>query len=236
MSEPFFDYIKNNRETVSNKLYGYDDSPKKYPKGNYIQLKGVEDTQILLTDALQQRRTTRDFSTDVLPLETLSSLLKMSIGKNDQNKGFMGYSFPSGGAFYPIESYILINNVSNLEEGIYHYSATEHSLALIQKTNNSVESINKLFSMEFKIVPQAIMLMTMVKSRCIQKYGSLSYKLSLIEAGHRGQNISLCVNAFDIGCCSMGSTNYDKLNTLLGVDGVNEHYIYSIALGIPLKN
>lgn len=231
MSEPFFQYINNNRQTISNSLYGQEEVPYKYDHHAYIPLPKIEEPDIKLIEALRHRRSVRSFSSNQLSLEDLSGLLKLSIGRQDNNQGLEGYPFPSGGGLYPIETYLLLHNTESLENGLYHYYAPSHSVAQLSKCSYTNESLNALFGMEFEGVPQAIILMTMVKSRGIKKYGSLTYFLSLIEAGHRGQNISLCVNAFKMGCCSMGTTNYEQINNLLQVDGVNEHYIYSIATG-----
>lgn len=236
MSEPFFDYISNSRFSVSNKMYGIESHEKRYHRYQYNALPVVQKPSITLVEAMAKRKSYRKFKDDGLPLEKLSSVLKFSISVNEESKGFKKYSFPSGGGFYPIETYLIVNKVSDLEAGLYHYATVDHSIAKIKESDEcSLQEVNQLYGCSFDSVPPVILHMTMVKSRTIHKYGSLAYVLSLSESGYRGQNIYLAASAFDLGVCAMGGGNYEKINQLLGVDGVNEHHIHGVAIGLPAK-
>jgi len=234
MSEPFFDYIANNRMTVSNRMYGYEDQEKKYTRYTYIPLPETPENKTLLLDAMRKRKTTRKFKQDPLPLASLSSLLRYSIAQNAQSSGFKKYTFPSGGGFYPIENYLLVHNVQGLKRGVYHYSSVEHAMARIgDSPDRLVEEINRDYGCDFESIPPVILHMTLVKSRCIHKYGSLIYLVYPMEAGHRGQNLYLSAAALGLGVCGMGGGNYQIINSMLGIDGVAEHHIYGIAIGEP---
>ncbi len=231
MSEPFFDYITNNRNTVSNQMYGQETNEKRYIREAYQLLPQTNDSTVSLVETLRSRKTTRMFKDAPLQLPALSGLLQLSLSKDTKSDSSFHFSFPSGGGLYPIETYLLVIDVEGLKSGVYHYSATEHSIARISDAVFDIVSLNSDFGTEFTTLPQALVLMTMVKSRCVYKYGSLSYTLVLLEAGHRGQNICLAAAANKIGVCPMGGANYTVVNKMLGVDGVNEHYIYSLAIG-----
>jgi len=231
MSEPFFDYIKSNRHSLSNYLYGDSQAEKNYSRLPKIVLPETEMPAISLVQALEQRKTVRDFSDTPASKEDLSALLKISLSADEKNAGVKKYPFPSGGAFYPIETYILVNNMADLASGVYHYSAIRHDITKISKNTFSSEETEHFFSANFESPPSFIVVMTMVKSKCVKKYGSLSYSLALTESGHRGQNIYLASAALKLGCCPIGFVDYICVNSVLGIDGVNEHWIYSIAIG-----
>lgn len=231
MSEPFFDYIQHNRKTVSNNLYGYEDTEKVYRRVSYQKLPDVAPPDIKLTDALLKRASTLRFSDVALTLSQLSQLLKPSLARDERSQGEKKYPFPSGGGLYPIETYLLVNKVSGLEPGVYHYKTVSHEIAKIGHASLSLEEINHNYGCSFENLPNVVLHMTMVKSRTIHKYGSLCYILSLLEAGHRGQNLCLSAAALGIGVRPMGGGKYEKINAMLGLDGMNEHHIYGMAIG-----
>lgn len=232
MQDPFFKYIEDNRQTISQHLYGFSIDPKKYDTSSYTKLPATESSAVTLESALQKRSSIRNFTQSALQLKKLAYILKRSIAQDETNSGLDGYTFPSGGGFYPIETYILACKIADIKPGLYHYSATEHALGFIrEKDVLETKDINSLFGAAFESQPAGILLMTMNKNRCIKKYGSLSYVLSLIEAGHRGQNICLTATTQNIGVCPLGGGKYTEINTLLEIDGNNEHYIYAMAFG-----
>lgn len=233
MSEPFFRFIRENLKSVSNQLYGEVTHEKHYPDATYEELENKSQVDISLVDALRRRKSTRNFTLNELRKEDLSAVLKYAISKDVASEGSFQYTFPSGGGFYPIETYILISRVEGMEPGLYHYSSVGHALGFIKDCQLSLRQLNELVGGAFTETPQILLMMTMVKSRCIHKYGARIYPLTLIEAGHRAQNLQLCAAAVGLGSCVLGGGTYDPVNELLEVDGMNEHYIYSVAIGEP---
>lgn len=232
MSDILFDFLRKNIHSVSNRLYGFEAVEKKYERLDYISLPSVKATNLTLVEALKRRKSWRSFSSRTLSLEELAALLSLSLRRDEQNEGARHYSFPSGGNFYPLETYIYAGRVTGLVPGMYHYSSVDHALARISDhVFSSIGEINDLYESELESMPAGLVLMTMVKSRFIRKYGLFGYKLCLIEAGHRGQNICLAASAGAIGVCPLGGGDPDIINSLMKIDGVNEHVIYSMAFG-----
>lgn len=233
MIDPFFSYLAANRKTISNELYGNDSEEKWYSRVPYEALPPVVSPERSFTEVLLQRRSERSFANSPMKLEEVSALLRFSLAKDEESKGDKKYPFPSGGGFYPIETYLYLDNVAGKEAGIYHYSTRRHSIALLKPLRLPLPEVNEIFGCAFESMPHMLTLMTMVKSRTIHKYGAFSSILCLIEAGHRGQNMCLSAAAHDLGACPMGGGDYAFVNDMLGVDGSNEHWIYGIAAGVP---
>ena len=80
----------------------------------------------------------------------------------------------------------------------------------------------------------AVIFVAAVFGRTRFKYGVRGYRFALLEAGHVGQNVLLAATAFGLGAVPLGGY-YDRLtDDFLGLDGVNESTLYTIALGRPL--
>lgn len=182
-----------------------------------------------LKDALTKRASVRNFSAKKLSLQKLSSLLYFSAGlKNMNDPSSSTRPYPSGGARYPLEIYLLLLN-SELPRGLYHYYLKSNSLEellLFDKFDYS-----KYFAHAWIEKAACILLISGVFKRTTIKYGIRGYRLILFEAGHLGQNIYLNAASFRLGCCAIGGFSDDNLNELIDLDGIEETIIYTFALG-----
>jgi len=110
---------------------------KEYPKAQKIELASFEPSQPMSLDqALRQRKSIRDFQAKPISKEQLSYLLWASTGiQRIENEYEFGFPQSGGlrtalsaGAFYPIETYLIANDVRKLEASVYHYSIKAHQL------------------------------------------------------------------------------------------------------------
>lgn len=186
-------------------------------------------TSISYKKLLQTKKSTRIFSKKVVKLDQLSNLLYYSAGLKQLKPPWIGNRFyPSAGARYPIETYIISLN-SQLQKGIYHYYLKSHSLEML----DSVPGIQ--FS-DFVNQPQfqnvaIVILLTAVYARSTIKYGDRGYRYIFMEIGHLSQNFYLTAGANNLGICSVGGFNDDKLNSILDLDSLNESVLLSLAIG-----
>ena len=63
------------------------------------------------------------------------------------------------------------------------------------------------------------------------KYGLRGYRFALLEAGHVAQNIVLAATALDVASVPLGAFFDRRTDEFLGLDGVNESALYTIAVG-----
>ncbi len=56
-------------------------------------------------------------------------------------------------------------------------------------------------------------------------------KIIAIDAGHLCQNLYLSCESIGVGTCGIGAYDQDKVDSLLGVDGVDEFTIYIAPTG-----
>ena len=63
------------------------------------------------------------------------------------------------------------------------------------------------------------------------KYGQRGYRFALLEAGHVMQNLLLAATALEIPALPLGGFYDDRVDALLGLNGVDESALYGVVLG-----
>lgn len=204
----------------------------RFPKTKIsIDLKNLSEMERTLV----KRRSVRDFKAQKISLDNLSRILYFSAGitrkNNDWNASVRAY--PSGGARYPLELYLVIFNVKNLVKGIYHFNVKQNTLELIKGGSFLNEMISIFGNTKWLEKSGFIILISAVFDRTLMKYGNRGYRLALLEAGHLAQNLYLVSTWLKLGCCALGGFLDDKLGSLLGLDKTKESAIYALAIGKP---
>jgi SagB-type dehydrogenase family enzyme len=205
---------------------------KEYTSAKRISLHHPGDFQGLYTEeAIQSRRSVRKYSNQLMRLDELSRLLYNTGGINAERWGNKLRSAPSAGALYPIEVYLVIHRVENLEAGLYHYAVKDHALELLRDDDLRGEIVSHGLMQEFLGQANLVLVFTAILQRLRWKYQERSYRYALIEAGHLGQNVYLSATSMGMGTCAVGAFFDDNLNTMLGVDGEDEAAIYMLSVG-----
>ncbi|MEE3896912.1 SagB/ThcOx family dehydrogenase [Priestia megaterium] len=214
--------------------------PKKmYPKLNKIYLSTNDNdtnngNHITLRKAIKNRKSTRVYNKNNITLEQLSTLLYYSYGViHMDSDGIIRRPPASAGARYPIELYIVVNNVKDLRKGIYHYNAEEHALCELPNKQYSVSDWALLSSGNEEIFEKSsfLIVMTSIFEKSIQKYGERGYRYILLDAGHIGQNLYLMSTDLEIGCVETGGYYEQEIERSIEIDGVREGVIHLVAFG-----
>lgn len=212
---------------------------KPYPKhGTLVDLVEPNDISlgnILLVKAINQRQSRRKFTDDALTLEELSFLLWSTQGVKsiDKNRVWTKRVVPSGGARHPLETYLIINRVKSIEQGVYRYLPIEHKLLLVTKHDHQLsESISTAcYGQTFVGDSAVVFVWTTIPYRSEWRYSAIAYKDILIEAGHVCQNLYLACEAIRAGTCAIAAYDQEVMDTLIGADGENEFTIYMAPVG-----
>jgi SagB-type dehydrogenase family enzyme len=204
---------------------------KKYAKATRIKLPSPAYKGLMLEEAIAGRRSRRNYAKRPLTLAQLSQLLFAAQGITGEYRGRLLRSAPSAGALYPMEIYPVVNNVSGLKSGIYHYAVREHSLEFIKSGDFHRQMTKACLDQEMAGDAQVAFVLSCIFSRVCYKYGERGYRYGFIEAGHIGQNIYLEATSLGLGAVAMGAFYDDKLNELLEIDGKDEAAIYVLAVG-----
>ena len=104
-------------------------SPSKADASKAIKLPEPRtDGGISVEKALEERRSIRSFGKEGLTLDEVSQLLWAAQGVTD-DKGHR--TAPSAMAKYPLQVYLLADNVTGLPSGVYQYSPQGHNLTVV---------------------------------------------------------------------------------------------------------
>ena len=189
------------------------------------------DPTIEFWSVIKNRHSTRKFSTEPLSTMDLSLFL---FGMSGLNRIFPQYAFrtvPSAGGLFPIEIYPVINNVTRLEGGVYHYNVQEHSLNFLKKGDFRGKVAEGCLDQNIAFTSAITFIWTAMIGRSQWKYLQRCYRYIYLDAGHIGQNFYLIAEALGLGACTIGALYDDELNQFLEIDGKNETAIYVGVVG-----
>ena len=153
-----------------------------------------EPTMVTMTlqECLAKRRSDHRTVAEPMALEAFSTVLH-SISSMEGPNALRRY--PSGGATYPIETYVIVRRIEGLASGAYHYRPHGHVLEHLWEVPPKAD----LFAPVNKWAEnaRAVILFTGSWWKTEASYGNFIYLLGLVEAGHMAENILL--SAF-FGC------------------------------------
>ena len=201
--------------------------PKLYIKkltGNLIMLPEPEQPikSPPIFDVLFKRRSIRSYSTEPIDTRELSTLLFYSLGVSKLETGYGEIiplrTFPTAGALNSIEAYLVINNIKDVEEGIYYYNYMEHALELIDKGDFADEMYKITLEQTHAREAAVNVILVGFFDRNYWKYGERAYKYVHLDAGHASQNILLVAQAMEMGACVIGAFYDEELCELLKLD------------------
>jgi len=207
---------------------------KEYPQAGKIELPAFEPARAMSLDqTLRQRKSIRDFQAKPISKGQLAYLLWASTGIQRVEQGYEFRTAPSAGALYPIETYVVVNNVKSLEAGVYHYAIRSHQLEQLQQRDLRQQIAAAALGQGMCATAAAVFIWTAVFERCKWKYGQRAYRYIYLDAGHIAENLALAAVSLNLGTCEIGALYDDHVNAIIGIDGTQESTICMAALGVP---
>lgn len=184
--------------------------------------KSIAASSIRLHDAIQKRRSVRDFSAKPLNVKQISSLLWAAQGITNVSHGLR--AAPSAGALYPLELYVV------KADGVWHYLVRQH--ALEQTNTDDVRtnlSVAALLQREVALAPVDIVIAANYAGT-IRKYGKRGRRYVHIEVGHAAQNILLETQALGLAAVTIGAFEDNAVHDILHLPD-NQVALYIIPIG-----
>jgi SagB-type dehydrogenase family enzyme len=177
------------------------------------------------------RRSRRNYAPNPMKQEDLSQLLWAAAGVTANAKGLPLRTAPSAGGLYPIETYVVANDVHGLGAGVYHYFPLQHSLELLREGDYSNAVAHAALDQRMAKNAGAVLIWTAVLERCTWKYRQRAYRYIYLDAGHIGQNVALAAEGLGLGSCAIGALYDDEVNEIVGADGEEETAVYMTCVG-----
>jgi SagB-type dehydrogenase family enzyme len=117
--------------------------------------------------------------------------------------------YPSGGALYSIEFYIVVNRSADVPQGLYWYDALHHGLNHVAGLDQDVKQLvgDAVTSCGAAPDPHALVILAARFGRVTWKYESIAYALILKEVGVIYQTMYLVATAMGLASCAIGGGN-----------------------------
>jgi SagB-type dehydrogenase family enzyme len=207
---------------------------KHYPKAPKYKLEAPQrEGGMPLWEAINLRHSIRNFRDQPMKKEIFSQLLWAIQGITHESMGFEFRAAPSAGALYPVETYLVIHNVEEIESGIYHYGVQNHELEQLKKGDFREAVARAALDQDMAYAASVVFIWTAVFQRSKWKYKQRAYRYIYLDAGHIAQNLALAAVSFKLGTCQIGALYDEEVNALIGIDGEEESVVYLSAVGQP---
>lgn len=167
-----------------------------------------------LEQALQQRRSIREFAAVPLSLGQVSQLLWAAQGVTSP-AGLR--TAPSAGALAPLELYLVAGQVDGLPPGLYRYAPESHALSAIRPGELRAQlAAAALGQSALRTAPAALVIAADVQ-RTRSRYGDRAERYVQVEVGHVAQNVYLQCTASGLGTVLIGAFDDLKARETLGL-------------------
>ena len=196
--------------------------PSPHQKGN-----------LSLEEAIVQRRSTRDFTSESISQSQLSQILWAAQGISDASWRYR--TVPSAGATYPLEVFVVCGGkgIEGLLDGIYRYNINNHSL--IQHHEGDVRPALARASLDQEFIYEAPVdvVICAIYERTLGRYGARGERYVHMEVGHAGQNIYLQATALGLATVAIGAFHGEQVKHALRL-GKQYKPLYIMPLGRPI--
>jgi len=207
---------------------------KSYPGTAKVALPAFTPERPMPLDvALRQRRSVREFLAEPLSLGQVAYLLWASTGIARAEGGYEFRTAPSAGALYPIETYLVANELETLKPGLYHYAIRDHRLEQLVVADLRHAVASAALGQAMCAEAAAVFIWTAIFERSKWKYDQRAYRYIYLDAGHIAENLALAAVSLGLGSCQIGALFDDETNKILHLDGTSESVIYMSAVGVP---
>ncbi len=197
-------------------------------QANAIQLsQPSREGEVSLEQTLVERRSVRQYGDEPLALEEVSQLLWAAQGVTHP-RGFR--TAPSAGALYPLETYVVVGNVKDLQPGIYHYAPHSHSISLKMDGDKRDELARAALGQSPVRNAPATIFFSGVYDRTMKRYGERGVQYVHMEAGHAAQNVALQAVSLGLGSVMIGAFQDDAVKKLMRLPEA-ETPLYLIPVG-----
>ena len=187
----------------------------------------VRDGGVSLERALSARESVREFASSSLTLGEVSQLLWSAQGETRRGGG---RTTPSAGGLYPLEIYVMVGAVENLEPGIYRYRPERHDLLAVGAGDHRSQLASAALSQSWMRDAAIMIVVAAQYARTTGKYGERGRKYVNMEVGHTAQNVYLQATALGLGTTFVGAFNDNQVKGIIGLPAA-EHPLGIMPVG-----
>lgn len=176
---------------------------------------------ISVEEAIQKRRSVRNYSTKDISMEDISQLLWACQGITDERRPLR--ASPSAGALYPLEIYLV------KRDGVFHYIPEGHKLEAVSNKDVRRELALAAYNQGCVIEAGIDIVICAIYERVMSKYGERGIRYTDMEAGHAAQNVFLQAEALGLSSVPVGAFSDTKVTKVLNLPaGTKPLYILPV--------
>jgi len=200
-------------------------------------LSALRRDDVPFTEVLERRRSIRKHGSRPVTRAQLGELLYRAVGQ--RHVVFPGRGegearpFPSGGAIYETEVYIIVHQCEGLEEGLYYYRPDDHALYRVAGRSPDLELLlhAAMPGARLETPPQLMLVLTARFARVAWKYQTMAYAVMLKHVGVVMQTLYLVATAMGLAPCGLGGGSAELFARASGLDPLVEGSIGELFLG-----
>lgn len=200
---------------------------KRYHRMKQIPLPQPQRLNVQLQDALTYRQSATDGDPRIpLTLQECGTLLGSALQKRPDSTS---RNYPSGGALYPIETYLISTALESQAPAVFHYNPTDHALERLWSLPPDFD-MKTVAKNPASLTLSTLIVFTSVWKRSSAKYGDLAFLHALLEAGHMSENILLVGSALNIKTRPYAGFDDGEISLLLDLDESEEQTVHTITV------
>lgn len=162
------------------------------------------DGKISVEEAIANRRSIRNISDAIVEKRKLSQLLWAAQGITEKKRGWR--AAPSAGAKYPIEIFVFVGNVEDVDKGLYRYIPEGHKLVCMANYDRRRNLARSIYRAERIYTSPLVFVIGAVYERTEIKYGTeRGPRYVHMEAGAVAENIYLQAEAMYLSTVLIGA-------------------------------
>ncbi|HEX2130186.1 MAG TPA: SagB family peptide dehydrogenase [Actinophytocola sp.] len=200
---------------------------------------------ITLTEAMDRRRSVREFAADGPSADQLGELLHRTARIRSQRRvvgaGGIPYTvserpYPSMGSLHELELYLTVDRCAGLPRGIYHYDPQGHALTLVNVDAAQVDELlgGAMVQTGSRRPPPVLITMTARMARLSWVHGGISYATTLKHVGVLQQTLYLVATALGLAPCALAMGDSDAATAAFGLDHPAEVSVGEFVVGLPV--
>lgn len=128
-----------------------------------------------------------------------------------------GRGYPSAGNAYPLEVYVVAQNLQDTFPGTYHYAAKQHQLEQLSGKTDTPAWRTALMDLEAVEKAAALMVFTSVPERSEATFGVRGYRYALIETGYAVGEVMVAATALGLMAYPAESFYDEQVRKLLSL-------------------
>ena len=183
---------------------------------------------------INSRKSHRVYTQAPMSLLELSYLLWCTQGvKSVRGKAYATLrTVPCGGARHEFECYLALRNVTNLEDGLYHYLPMKHQMEFLGPKEDLEDFISRsLCGQSWATKANAVFYYSCVFYRAEWRYGIWAHAPILMDSGHVTENLYLAATSIGLGGCAIAAVEPQTANEAFTLDGQEETIFYAMPVG-----